>query len=142
MVGRLLLIVTLLIAIGIITGCYSLFFDFPPTQWIVGNYFDAILRGDAASALDWLTDAGHCGIMENEAKRVQEDIQQFANAEVRNLGMQVQGGGGSDRRIQVGEVHFEYRRHEDEAWRPGVIGLMTTTGYYPFRFGCGRIPWR
>ncbi len=59
MVGRLLLIVTLLLAIGIITGCYFLFFDFPPTQWIVGNYLDAILRGDAASALDWLTDAGH-----------------------------------------------------------------------------------
>lgn len=134
----LLLLLVSMISCGVLTFGW---FSFPPTAWIIRNYFASVIEGNLEKALKYTDNATRrpsCKAVTREAAL--EDIAMFGGSEVRDVKLEVVGSGGSDQSLQVGRAYFTYKKVGESNWQEGYTQLLTSYGAFGFRYPCGKYP--
>jgi hypothetical protein len=72
-------------------------------------------------------------------ERALADIEEFGNAEVKNIAVEVGIGNGSDDQFQYARVAFEYRKRNEIDWQDGQIRILTDHAVPGFRYTCGNV---
>ncbi len=107
----------------------------PPAEALVATYLHAVTTGDfeEAIAMAWLDESCRANMQES----FERDSASLRGAEIRNVQVQVKGGGGSDNSLTIAFVQLDYRLPHQTAWLTAEFDMVSDTKNYLTRYSCG-----
>ena len=107
----------------------------PSAETLVGRYLNAVTTGnlEEAMAMAQIDESCRANMQESFVK----DSVVLRGAEMRNVQIQVKGGGGSDNSLTIAFVQLDYRLPSQTEWRIAKFDMVSDSQNYFMRYSCG-----
>jgi hypothetical protein len=137
---RFLLVMSICFAVVIVAiCCIGIIAPFllaqPSAEALVTTYLHAVTTGDAneAMAMAWIDESCRANMKES----FERDSAGLRGAEIRNVQVQVKGGGGSDNSLTIAVVQLDYRLPPHTEWQTAEFDMASDSQSYLTRYSCG-----
>ncbi len=107
----------------------------PSAEALVATYLHAVTTGNPEEAMAMAQIDESCRAAMQES--FERDNAVLRDAEIRNVQIQVKGGGGSDNSLTIAFVQLDYRSPSQTEWLTAEFDMASDSQNYFTRYSCG-----
>lgn len=137
---RFLLLMIVCFAVGGLGMCYvgitaPFLLAQPSAEAMVATYLHAVSTGNLEEAMAMAQIDESCRA--NMQESFEKDSVVLRGTEIRNVQIQVKGGGGSDNSLTITFVQLDYRLPSQAEWLTAEFDMASDSQNYFTRYSCG-----